>query len=303
MCAKEIVLALTLATGLVQRGELNLEQLLGSPDQYGRYATENQRGKIDPRPDAITQDYIEFASTHALKEGPHFYQQSWALEIGGGYGFVSAEVVKRGGLVIFNDAEPKHWGKAEQILHDVGFDTSFEILPGWFAVGPGDLADTSNLESFQPVKAILASMWLHFYTGREIAEKVLPKMWDIAKPGCEVFLKYGTPYNGLFKNYVRGYEARKRAFLRNPSLDNLPGEMADAHRYLPAAHYQSFFHAIDNDVMVYLASHDPGRRWEVVQEYRIRRPDPPEQSYKHGYAKGRTEIMGLRLRKPVTVPR
>ncbi|MBY0371390.1 hypothetical protein K2X33_11930 [bacterium] len=286
MCAAAII-GLALVTTLVQK-----PTTLPPADAYGRIATLNGHGKIDPRPNVITEAFVEWGATQAIKTGTSFTEQRWVFEIASGMAHVSKRIVERGGSVLINDAEDQHLHYATSHLPMPESNPLFEFLPGWFPHG----VDLEKLKAFFPIIGTGYFQAAHFKRASELLETV-GTIWDISLPGARLFITYGTPWNGMFKGFPSKYRRDYAKWEKHPTLATMPGQIEDVHQYLPEDQYPKFFHALENRTMKWLLQQDPQRPWKILQEEAIQRPTPPEQAYRRGYSRGQAELMGMVLEK------
>lgn len=285
MCEK-FVLGLAFASFQVQLQ-------LPVADIYGRFPTFNRMGKVDPHPNEIVDAFVDWAVAKASRS-PTPAQQKYALEVGGGYGFVAQRAVERGAYYIFNDASQAHVDIAESIVPNSW--PEFQTFTGWFPDAWNKRPQLRNLQS-QRIAGIGIFSVLHFMPGLEI-RMLLDDLWSILEPGGRLFITAGTPWNGLFKGFPPIYREKKKRFFRDPGRYAYPGEIHNAWQYLSETEYPGFFHALDGDVLTYLAQANPSKAFRVVSVVPIQRPNPPQQAYRRGYRRGQTEIIGIILEKP-----
>lgn len=258
---------------------------------YGRYRTLNHFGYCDPNPNEITTQFLHWGISRAsrAREGQ---TQSYLLEVGGGVGLLGRYMVANGVHYLFNDRSEAHCEVASGRLAGVAQTPGqYEVYPGAFMDGLS-LAHRRDLRSRQ-IMGIGAFMVLHFLTGKQIV-RMFDAFAEILPRGGRVFVTAATPFNAYLMGFQEEY-ARRRDGPRSDPHWRFPGEIEDAHRFLPKENYPPFFHALEPDVLFRAVRSKGGRppRFRLVHTADIWRPNPPDQAWTGHYQDGKTELMGM----------
>lgn len=259
-----------------------------------RCATDNGFGFCDARLNETSLGFLKFAFQYATPQR-NSAPAGYALEIGGGVGYLAMHAVRNGIPYLFNDRSESQCRAAEARLQAVARDSGqVEFFPGEFPEGL-DPQQRQRLRE-KRIVAVGAFMVLHFMKGAQI-EAFFDSVYELLSPGGRVFVTAATPYNGYLLNFQREYYRRLRLPTDDPQA-RYPGEIDDAHRYLPEARYPGLLHVLEPWVLERAAQGTGSKtRFRVVQSAGIPRPEPVEQAWRGGYGDGRTELIGMVFEK------
>lgn len=260
----------------------------------GRCATDNGFGFCDARLNETSLGFLKFAFRNAVPPRDSV-PAAYALEVGGGVGYLAAHAVRNGVPYLFNDRSETQCRAAETRLQAVArHPDQVEVFPGEF---PGGLNPQQRQRLREKrIVAVGAFMVLHFMKGAQI-EAFFDSVYELLSPGGRVFVTAATPYNGYLLNFQREYYRRLRLPTDDPQA-RYPGEIDDAHRYLPQARYPGLLHVLEPWVLERAAQGSGSKaRFRVVQSAGIPRPEPADQAWRGGYGDGRTELIGMVFEK------
>lgn len=150
-----------------------------------------------------------------------------ALDIGGCFGSVAQLALKKEPKkYVLNDIEPMHlWTAAlrmstQQDLATCNFNEKITFYPG-------DFPDVCTLPSAS-LDAILISHVLHFFSPDKL-ERTLTKIYDLLKPGGQVYVAAVTPYFKRYQSFIPEFEKRVQNNEKHPGyVDSL--ELYDVHK-------------------------------------------------------------------------
>lgn len=174
-----------------------LQPSLPNAESDGRTPTLNKKGATSPTFDYVTLEFLKFAKSKRV------------LEIGGAYGSVMLEALRRDSSTIYhlNDLDERHLSIAafrlqEKIDHR---EICMEGLENVRFIS-GDITGPSwNIK--KPYDAILMARVIHFLTPTQI-NQALTNLYTSLKSGGRVFIIAMTPYVNRYKPFISEYERR-----------------------------------------------------------------------------------------------
>ena len=170
--------------------ELNLQ--IPKPEKDGWIKTLNEKGSMSAGFDKATQKFIDFSKNKKV------------LEIGGAYGTVMREVLKRYPRTIyhFNDLDARHLFIAAYLLKSDQLDEKAlnNIRLMCFDV-------TVPLKACETYDAILAARVLHFFSPTQ-TKMALENFFSLLNPGGRIYVIATTPYARRYKSFIGEYERR-----------------------------------------------------------------------------------------------
>lgn len=163
----------------------------------GRTPTLNKKGAISPTLDYATLSFLDFAKNKRV------------LEIGGAYGNVMLEALRRDSSTVYhlNDLDERHLGIAafrlqekidqRQICNDGLGNVQFIY---------GDITQ-SSWKVDQPYDAVLMTNVMRFLNPTQI-EHALKNLFDSLASGGRIFISATTPYVNRYKAFIPEYQRR-----------------------------------------------------------------------------------------------
>ncbi|XVN42687.1 MAG: class I SAM-dependent methyltransferase [Candidatus Rickettsia vulgarisii] len=170
--------------------KLNLSQPTTEND--GRIQTLNKKGAMAPQLDEITDEFIKFSENHTV------------LEIGGAYGKIMIETLKRSPKVIYhlNDLDERHLFIAAHNFETAKLDQSTSNQVKFIS---GDI--TKKLTTQTKYDSILIARVLHFFSPNQL-EQVIANIYNLLKPKGKVYIIAMTHYVKRYESFIPEYEKR-----------------------------------------------------------------------------------------------
>ncbi len=180
----------TFDQAIEQYTKLDLKQPV--PEEDGRIQTLNRKGAMSPQLDEATTQFIEFS------------QDKKVLEVGGAYGKVMIQVLKKYPNTVYhlNDLDPRHlfiaahqakeYNLADKALKNIKF-FAFDI--------------TSPLQIQERYDAILMARVLHFFSPTQL-DAAISNIFHLLKPKGRVYVIAITPYVKRYESFIPEYEKR-----------------------------------------------------------------------------------------------
>lgn len=163
----------------------------------GRTPTLNKKGAISPNLDYATLSFLEFAKNKRV------------LEIGGAYGNVMLEALRRDSSTVYhlNDLDERHLGIAAFRLQEK-IDQRQICVAGLGNVQfiYGDITQ-SSWKVDKPYEAVLMTNVMRFLTPTQI-EFALKNLFDSLASGGRIFISATTPYVHRYKSFIPEYQRR-----------------------------------------------------------------------------------------------
>jgi SAM-dependent methyltransferase len=166
--------------------------------QEGFIPTLNKMGYVTQNIDEYSQAFVEYAASACGS----------VLDIGAAYGNISLLALAKGAHVIANDLDLRHLEILESRV-DKDSLKRLQLLPGRF---PHEISFPDN-----SLGAILISQVLHFFINEELYQAV-KKIYQWLKPNAKVFVVAGTPYIGIYRDFIPLFEQRKKERSSCPGL-------------------------------------------------------------------------------------
>ena len=189
----------------------HLSVTIPTPEPDGRIQTLNRNGGVAPSIDYATKQFIAFGKNKTV------------LEVGGAYGLVMSQVLKKYPNTIYhiNDLDKRHLALAANYLLNKK-KINQERLENQTRFISGDFMDVILKDSYD---AILISRVLHFMSPIQLS-KTIDKLYDTLKPGGRVYVLAITPYVNRYKHFIPEYEKRLLA------EDPYPGYVSSLYTWL-----------------------------------------------------------------------
>lgn len=185
-----------------------------APESDGRTPTLNKKGATSPAPDYVTLEFLKFAKNKRV------------LEIGGAYGNVMLEALRRNSSTIYhlNDLEERHLTIAAFRLQEK-IEQREICMSGLGNVQfiYGDITQPS-WKVKEPYDAILMARVIHFLNPEQI-QNALTNLYASLKSGGRIYIVALTPYVNRYKSFIPEYEKRLKAG------DPYPGYVTDLRKY------------------------------------------------------------------------
>lgn len=173
----------------------------------GRTPTLNKKGAISPTLDYATLAFLDFAKNKRV------------LEIGGAYGNVMLEALRRNSSTIYhlNDLDERHLGIAAFRLQEK-IDQRQICVAGLGNVQfiYGDITQTS-WKVDKPYEAVLMTNVMRFLTPKEI-EQTLKSLFNSLESGGRIFISATTPYVNRYKSFIPEYLRRIKDATPHPGF-------------------------------------------------------------------------------------
>lgn len=192
-----------------------LKPNIPAQESDGRMQTLNRKGETSPNFDYATLSFLDYA------------QNKRVLEIGGAYGNVMLEALRRSPTTVYhlNDLDERHLSiaayrlqkKIEQKKICTDGLENIEFIYG-------DIT-TESWKVKEAYDAILMARVIHFLTPTQI-EQALTNLYASLKSGGRVFITSITPYVKRYKQFIPEYESRLKAG------DPYPGFVTDLRKYV-----------------------------------------------------------------------
>lgn len=191
LCFSELAYAKEYTIDEALQKYTELELRLPTPEDDGRIQTLNKKGAMSPYFDEATTKFMGFAKNKKV------------LEVGGAYGNVMREVLKKYPNTIYhlNDLDERHLFIAAreiklskvkaQALKNIKFISD----------------DICKLQTTNKYDAILIARVLHFFSPKQM-ESALANIFNILNPGGRVYTVAITPYVKRYKSFIPEYEKR-----------------------------------------------------------------------------------------------
>lgn len=178
------------------------------------------------------------------------------LELGAGYGSISAEVAKLNNKVVCNDASKSQLKQIEKTLANY---TDCTIITGKF---PEELSFSSKT-----FDVIYSSRMLHLLKPSKLISGI-DKIYDWLKTGGKAFLIIDTPYLKLLEKFIPIYESKKLTSKFPGFIDNLSLYVTKNYDSLPnSANF------LDVPILSRLFKQP---KWKIEKIDYIPRPDFPD---------------------------
>lgn len=185
------------------------------PESDGRTQTLNKKGATSPGFDYATLAFLDFAKNKRV------------LEIGGAYGNVMLEALRRSSSTTYhlNDLDERHLSIAayrlqKKIEQQTICTTGLENVEFIY----GDIT-TSSWKVKEQYDAILMARVIHFLTPEQI-QQALTNLHASLKSGGRIFITSITPYVKRYKAFIPEYHRRLAAG------DPYPGFVTNLRQYL-----------------------------------------------------------------------
>ena len=158
----------------------------------GRVQTLNKKGAMSPYMDEATIKFIEFAKNKK------------ALEVGGAYGKVMIEALKKhpNTLYTLNDLDRRH-------LFIAANEAKTQNLPNATLQNIRFISSdiSSDFKTSSKYDAMLVARVLHFFSPKQMRSAV-DNMFNALHPGGRVYVVAVTPYLKRYESFIPEYEKR-----------------------------------------------------------------------------------------------
>jgi len=192
-------------------------------------STLNKMGYMMAKPDNLNQAFIDFAG---IAETP-------VLDIGCAYGVATIPALKKGAVVIANDADERHL----ELLKSQAPVSSLERLQ----LKPGRMPDDLDFPEGS-LGAVLASRVLNFIYPHKLEES-FHLIFKWLRKGGQFFYLGGSPWFGTYKSFIPQYEQNRKNHKPWPGFINSIKDYASPER---AANLPEFVTLLDKDEVKHL---------------------------------------------------
>ncbi len=303
MCSRELAMAALLAM------QPQLQQL-PQVDGDGRRPTLNKFGFAETQFNNTQKAFIERAVERAQPSPPRqpgtfFRRQPVVLEIGGAYGDLGLEIVRRGGYYFYADRSEEQAAIAEGRLAEASkYDSQFNTFQAQFPLDrarDGATIDRlhENERGFEIVDIGMFSVAMYM-SGPQL-EDLFSWAFEKLPSGGRFYLTAISPYANLYPGYESRYDTLHAQFKRFKFIQPFyPGWVEDVTtlgEHLPEGYldkYPSYFHQLHPEVLEFLAE---GTGFQVVESKFLRREFPERLKYV-GKKKNVGELSSLIVEKP-----